>query len=268
MTAKKDPSQLLKRGRKPKAAAGAPPSGNAEQGAGASGGELHQPVSSDGESKPPSASGASSPDSSGAQASADLLADIAARHQAEKGKTAKGKPGAKAKGNAAAKPADKKIEIDPKVHEFGAECTAKAEIGIMTAIFGQKWASGAYGVDDAGLLKSVWNYYFQYYGLTMLPGWLILVLGHLAYIGARLGDLEIRASISDSFRKLKATIMGKKFGQNTVKAWFRRRRADGKRPGRGPAGRGPASRCSCAAPLSRPWRRCRRLRRAGGRAGG
>lgn len=104
---------------------------------------------------------------------------------------------------------------DEELRDMAIEATVECEIGFFTAIMGATYASGHYGVDDKKILKSVWTYYFRYYGFPNVPGWLMLLIGHSAYIGQRTFGKEQREKVQKSFGKFWDTVTrkGKKTGE-------------------------------------------------------
>lgn len=97
--------------------------------------------------------------------------------------------------------------------EVGADATTEAEIGLMTALFGDSFQSGHYGTDDRKILKVGWKYYFRVTGMTYLPGWLVLLMVHVSYLGQRVGSKAARAQVSGAFGRMWAKISGKKSTQ-------------------------------------------------------
>jgi len=99
------------------------------------------------------------------------------------------------------------MESDPEMMAISTDATVEAEIGLMSAIFGDSFESGAYGADDKKILKTGWRYYFRVTGMPYLPGWLVLLFVHLAWIGPRVG--ANRTTVKNSLSKFFDKVRGK-----------------------------------------------------------
>ena len=100
--------------------------------------------------------------------------------------------------------APKATEADAELLELAPMAMAEAEIGFFTAFGGKTFEQGACGGrDDRKMLESAWRYYFRVNGLKNVPGWVILLIGHLSYVGPRLGVAENRDAIKGFFGKVK-----------------------------------------------------------------
>jgi len=91
---------------------------------------------------------------------------------------------------------------DPELRDMGIEATVECEIGFFCAMFGEEYESGHYGVDDRKILKSVWTYYFRVKGFPYMPPTMMLLIGHLAYIGQRTVGKEQRSKVKSAFGRL------------------------------------------------------------------
>jgi len=182
--------------------AGAPPPGgppaDSEQEAGSPSGGA--PAARSGRGRPAkSKADEKSADSKTRAGNRDLFSEVVDR-QGAKTKRPVGRP---------ANPADKKKKeekerkavLDPELIEEAARASAKAQEGLLVALFGKTFRLGAYESDEDNLLVTGYRFWYRTYGIPF-PPWAIFVFCQLAYFGTRLGDPENRKAVKEAMTKL------------------------------------------------------------------